>query len=86
MREAARYLVLVDDLRRCVPGYWSAVVGTRLLSRSPVVHIDGPRSVRAAFTTDELADLAQEAGMSNGTVTQHWPWRQQLLWERETGW
>src|SRR5436190_1479543 len=39
--------VLVNDLVRGWPGFLLAQVGTRLLSRSPVVHTDGPRSVRA---------------------------------------
>ena len=55
--------VVVNDLRRSRAGYGAAVVGTRLLSRSPVVHIDGPRSVRAAFTVGELRALAERAGL-----------------------
>lgn len=82
MREGATHLVLVDDLRRSAGGLWMAVIGTRLLTRSPVVHVDGPRSVRAAFTPAELAGLAGQAGMGDATITPHWPWRQQLRWER----
>jgi SAM-dependent methyltransferase len=43
-------LVLVDDLDRSWAGLALAHVATRLLTTSSVVHTDGPRSVRAAFT------------------------------------
>src|SRR5262249_36805259 len=45
MAGLARRLVLVSDLRRSRAGYLAAYVGSRLLSTSPVVHADGPRSV-----------------------------------------
>ncbi len=45
-------VVLVNDLARSPPGYILAWVGTRVLSRSPVVHLDGPRSVEGAFTPE----------------------------------
>ena len=50
MADAARSLILVNDLVRSRLGYWLAWAGCRLLSRSPIVHHDGPASVRAAFT------------------------------------
>ena len=53
MGKAAGRLVLVNDLRRCRLGYVLAYAGTRILSRSDVVHTDGPLSVRSAFTTSE---------------------------------
>jgi 2-polyprenyl-3-methyl-5-hydroxy-6-metoxy-1,4-benzoquinol methylase len=55
MRGLARYAVIIDDLDRSWWGYWVANIGVRLLSRSPVVHFDGPQSVRAAFTVGEAA-------------------------------
>src|SRR5262249_54165275 len=80
-REAAR-LVLVNDLVRGWPGLVLAQVGTRLLSRSAVVRVDGPRSVRAAFTRAELKALAEEAGLRGATVSWRWPWRMLLTWRR----
>ncbi|MBX3439496.1 MAG: methyltransferase domain-containing protein, partial [Planctomycetaceae bacterium] len=59
MRDAARHAVLVDDLRRTRVGYGLAWIGTRLLCRSPIVHFDGPVSVRAAFEVDEIRNLAK---------------------------
>jgi SAM-dependent methyltransferase len=82
MARVARRAILVDDLRRTRRGLWLARVGTRLLSRSPVVHVDAVRSVRAAFTVDELAALAAEAGLAGAEICRHWPQRQLLVWRR----
>lgn len=46
---AANRMILVDDLERCRLGYFLAFAGTRILTRSKVVHIDSLLSVRAAF-------------------------------------
>lgn len=82
MAAAARHLVLVNDLRRSGGGWWFAYFGTRILSRSPVVHVDGPRSVAAAFTVAEAAALAAEAGLPGATVARRWPFRFLLTWQR----
>ena len=76
-------LVVISDLRRTRLGLVAAQVATRLLSRSSVVHVDGPRSVRAALTPDELAALATEAGMANATVRPCFPERMLLTWSRD---
>jgi len=81
MGKAAR-LVIADDLVRCRHGHLAAWVGTRVLSRSEVVHIDGPRSVNAAFTPAELARMAEDAGLRGARVRRHYPARMQLLWRR----
>lgn len=75
MSAAARRAVVVDDLRRSRLGYLLAWVGTRLLSRSSIVHADGPRSVRAAFTVEEARALAERAGLRGVRVRRHWPFR-----------
>ena len=80
MAQAARRLVLVQDLRRCAMGWWLAYLGTRLLSSSPIVHFDGPVSVEGAFTDLEIARLAQRAGLPGARVTRHWPCRFLLTW------
>ncbi len=76
----ARQLVVVDDLIRSRLGYALAWSGTRLLSRSWVVHTDGPLSVRAAFTPAELRRLAEQAGLSTARLVRFWPERQRLIW------
>ncbi len=80
MGAAARHAVLVDDLCRSRLGYFLAWVGTRIVTRSPVVHIDGPLSVRAAFTTEEISGLARTAGLEGATIRRHWPERFSLTW------
>jgi len=80
MREAAGSLALVNDLRRSSLGYSAAWLGTRMLTRSNVVHIDGPRSVAAAFTLDEVRQLAVRAGWTGATLGRRWPWRFLLEW------
>ena len=75
-------LIVMDDLVRSVRGYLTAVLGTRLLTRSPVVHVDGPRSVRAAWTPAELLELARKAGLGGAKITRHFPQRMVLTWSR----
>jgi 2-polyprenyl-3-methyl-5-hydroxy-6-metoxy-1,4-benzoquinol methylase len=80
MAAAARRCVLVDDLIRSVRGYALALIGCRVLSRSWVVHQDGPISVGGAFTTDEALHLARQAGLEGATLRCHWPQRYLLSW------
>jgi SAM-dependent methyltransferase len=80
-RSTARYVV-VDDLLRSPAGYALAWAGTRLLTRSRVVHTDGPLSVRAAFTVSEVRRLADTAGLVGATIRTHWPYRFLLTWSR----
>lgn len=75
-------LVLVNDLRRGRRGWLLAVAACRLLTRSPVVHVDGPRSVAAAFTPAEALSLADRAGLPGATVNRRWPFRYLLTWDR----
>lgn len=83
MATAARRLVLVNDLVRGRLGYLMAWLGCRVLSRSKVVHFDGPASVRGAFTIDEAKLLAERASLERATLTKHWPQRFLLTWSRE---
>lgn len=82
MREAAGVAVLVDDLVRSRAGHALAWAGCRVLSRSRVVHHDGPASVSAAFTPAEALELARRAGLDGATITRHWPQRFLLAWRR----
>jgi len=75
-------LALVNDLHRCRLGYLAAVVVTRVLSRSPVVHYDGPVSVAGAFTAAEALALARSAGWAEATVARRWPFRYLLTGRR----
>ena len=83
MRDAARQLVVVSDLRRTPLGYLFAWAGCRLLSRSRVFHVDGARSVEAAFTMDEVRRLAGRAGLAEARVVARWPQRYLLTWRHD---
>jgi 2-polyprenyl-3-methyl-5-hydroxy-6-metoxy-1,4-benzoquinol methylase len=78
----AHRMILVNDLVRSRAGFLLAYVGTRLLSTSPVVHTDGPRSVEAAFTRHEALALARRAGLTDAKVEARWPCRFLLTWHR----
>jgi 2-polyprenyl-3-methyl-5-hydroxy-6-metoxy-1,4-benzoquinol methylase len=82
MCAAAEQAVLVSDLRRSFGGYLMACAATRALTRSRIVHVDGPRSVEGAFTPEELRDLAARAGLTGATVEPRWPCRMLLRWRR----
>jgi 2-polyprenyl-3-methyl-5-hydroxy-6-metoxy-1,4-benzoquinol methylase len=82
MGQAARRLVLVNDLLRGRLGYLAAYLGTRVLSRCPIVHVDGPRSVEGAFTGAEARALAERAGLHGAALSWRWPWRFLLEWRR----
>jgi len=82
MRNAARCGLAVSDLLRSRWGWLAAHCGTRLLSRCPVVHVDGPRSVEGAFTFDELEALAEQAELPGFTLKRIWPARAMLCWWR----
>lgn len=76
-------LVVASDLRRGRGGLIAASIGVRLFSRSAVVHVDGPRSVRAAFSMSELRELAEEAGLEQAHVRRCFPFRMLMSWSRE---
>jgi 2-polyprenyl-3-methyl-5-hydroxy-6-metoxy-1,4-benzoquinol methylase len=76
-------LILISDLLRSPMGWLLARVGTKLLSRSPVVHFDGPRSVEGAFNRQELEDLLERAGLSQASIRKTWPQRFLVVWERQ---
>lgn len=80
--QRARHLLLISDLSRSPIGLAVAWAMCRLVSRSPVVWHDGPASVRAAWTTDELRGFARQAGLADAAVRPVWPWRMLLSWRR----
>jgi ubiquinone/menaquinone biosynthesis C-methylase UbiE len=75
-------LVLVNDLERGWIGLLAAHFAARALTSSPVVRVDAPRSVEAAFTTSEARALAEAAGLRGARVKRRWPFRWLLTWSR----
>ena len=81
MREAAARRVVVNDLARGRVNLALVWAASRIVTRCDVVHIDGPRSVRAAFTKDEAIDLAAKAGMPGARAVTHLPCRFVMTWD-----
>lgn len=79
MRNLAVHSAIVSDLKRTELGWLMAYIGCRLLSRSPIVHYDGPQSVRAAFQPAEAAALAKQAGWETTQLKSQWPQRYFLI-------
>ncbi len=84
MRDVNPRLILVNDLERGRFNYLSVWVASRLFSRSRVVHVDGPLSIRGAFTVSEMRAMAETAGLTGGTVQARFPCRMLLEWRRAT--
>lgn len=84
MARVSRVGLVVSDLRRSRAGLMMAAMASRLVTRSPVVHVDALKSVRAAWSAEELADLAREAGLRSATVDRILPQRLLLRWSRGT--
>jgi hypothetical protein len=82
MSAAARRALFLCDLERCRAGHALAWGATRLLTRSRVARIDGPRSVAAAFRVDELRELARSAGLTGARIERRLPFRWTLEWVR----
>jgi len=82
MYGAAGRLVVVSDLLRSWAGLLAAYAVPRLLTFSEVVHVDAPRSVRAAFTPSEVRHLVRQAGIENFELKRRWPWRFLLTMEK----
>ena len=83
MRTAAGCRVIIDDLHRSRLNRALVAAASRLVTRCDVVHVDGVRSVRAAFTAMELRQLADEAGLRGARIRRRHPWCRLLLtWSR----
>lgn len=79
---ATQQMLLVNDLSRSWWNYSMVTIASRLLSRSRVVHFDGPASVKAALTKAEILDLAQQAGLNHVVVRSQFPARWLLRWNK----
>lgn len=75
MRDATEHRIVVVDILRSRTNWCLIWLATRLLSRSTVVHFDGPQSVRAAFTVAEMRQIAAQAGIQDIRIRAAWPCR-----------
>ena len=76
--------MVIEDLSRSRLALVLTWLTTRTISRSRVFHVDGVRSVRAAFRPGELAALAKRAGLDGVQIRKQFPFRFVLIW-REAG-
>lgn len=82
MKRGTKRLLLVHDLVRETRGLWLAYLATRFCCASEVCRTDGLRSVRAAFTLNEIRELASAAGLPDAEIRRSWPCRYLLSWQR----
>lgn len=71
MNRVARHAVIVTDLRRSYAGYAGVWFATRIVARNRLTRHDGPLSVLRAYSPDELAALADAAGLDAARVSRH---------------
>ena len=83
MGGACGSLTLASDLIRTPSSFLLTYAASRLLTRSDVVHVDGPLSVRAAFNMAEARELAIEAGLIDCQIRPRFPCRYILTWWRK---
>jgi 2-polyprenyl-3-methyl-5-hydroxy-6-metoxy-1,4-benzoquinol methylase len=76
---AASSLAVVNDLLRTRPSLTLVWLATRVLRLHPVSQHDGPLSVRRAYSADELAALAEKAGVH--ARIRAYPWLARLVAE-----
>jgi len=74
--------LVIADLSRGWLNHLLVTVGSHLLSRSPLVHNDGPASIRAAFTSGEARELAESAGLNGVSVRSAFPGMWLMRWEK----
>lgn len=79
-RRVARRGVVIADLTRSRLAWTATWLMTRVLSRNRLFHIDGPRSVRAAFTPAEMRELLAAAGLTGARVYRSFPFRMIARW------
>ncbi len=79
-RALCRGSVIAADLRRSPLSYAGFCAFARLMRFSPITLHDGLASLRRAYTPEELADLANRAGLRQWTLTRHWVSRMPLVY------
>ncbi|MEM6468960.1 MAG: methyltransferase domain-containing protein [Planctomycetota bacterium] len=75
MKRVAKHRMILSDLIRSRFGYLLAAVGIRILTRNPVCHFDGPLSVRAALTIEEISEYCERVGLRILHRQKVWPER-----------
>jgi len=79
---ATRKMILINDLLRNRRGLFLAHAAARMFTRSDVVRVDGPLSVKAAYTLAEMEAMVKSVGLTDVKLTKRWPCRFLLEWRR----
>jgi ubiquinone/menaquinone biosynthesis C-methylase UbiE len=82
MGRVCRRGVILNDLVRTWPGYVGAWLLGNATTTNRLTRHDAPLSILRAFTPEELAAMAREAGLLGITVTPHLFWRMALVARR----
>lgn len=82
-KQSTRHLLLISDLVRSRLNLWVVFAATRLLTRSSVVHFDGPASVCNSFTRAELNALAERACLTGAEIKLAFPCHMLLRWQKK---
>jgi hypothetical protein len=78
---ASHGLIMSDAVRGWLPlMFWK--LGEPIFARNYLTRHDGALSIRRAYTSAELLQLAHDAGLPNPRVYTHWLWRMTLVVER----
>ncbi len=82
MGRVSRRGMILNDLVRTWPGYVGAWLLGNATTTNRLTRHDAPLSILRAFTPDELAAMAREAGLLSISVTPHLFWRMALVARR----
>lgn len=74
--------VIVNDIVRSPLNLASIALASRAITRSSIVHADAVLSARAAFTKNELREIADCAGLRGATIKFGGISRMMLVWRR----
>ncbi len=86
MAASAGRLMMIEDLSRSRLSYYLVWLGVHVLTRCRVVHIDGPLSVKAAFSNEEMRRILDQADLRSARIQKCWPERLFITWEAPHGW
>lgn len=78
----ARCGVIMSDLVRGWLPYMAFALIQPVFARNYLTRHDGALSVRRAYSTGELRELAEQAGLTQARIYTHFPWRMTLVVEK----
>ena len=75
MSRVAKRRIFVIDLHRHPVAYFLYTTVGKLVLHNRLLRHDGALSILRSFKADELHELAQRAGLNDGSVERHFPYR-----------